>query len=345
MPYTRELGLELVEDMEALGRPTAGHWAQLALEHDRELVGDFAVWIDAGEELAMVGYTVRPEHQGHGYAVEAAESVIQWLFTETPVHRVAATIDPRNLASARVLERCGFEYVGTARAAALSRGEWTDDARFSLLVEDWEAWCRRPTAPPTTIEFVEVTDRNVRAVGDIEVALSQRRFVASVGQSIADATHPPWRDGSRVRPWYRAIEADEELAGFLMLALPTDTQAVPVLWRLLVDTRHQRRGIARRSIALAAQLLIADGCEHLDVSFVDEPGGPEAFYAQLGFERTGVIDADGEVWARASLAEIVQRVRASEGVDATTRRPGDEATTDRPSCRSRGSRGRVDRSG
>lgn len=311
VPYTRDHAHALVDEMDALARPTPGHWAQLALDHDGALIGDFAVWIDPTEELAMVGYTIAPEHQGHNYAVEAAEAVIDWLFRSTAVHRVAATIDPRNLASARVLERCGFEYVGTARSAALSRGEWTDDARFSLLADDWASWRRRPSGPPHTISFVEVTAHNVRAVGAIGVALSQRRFVASVGQSIADAAHPPVHRGSRVRPWYRAIEADGELAGFAMLAMPTETQPVPILWRMLVDTWHQRRGIARRAIAQLAEMLLADGHEFLDVSFVDEPGGPEAFYEQLGFERTGVIDDDGEIWARARLDRIVECVRGA----------------------------------
>ena len=156
-----------------------------------------------------------------------------------------------------------------------------------------------------------MTADNIRAVGAIEVAHSQRRFVSGVTQSIADAAHPPLHEGVAAAPWYRAIEADGELAGFVMVAMPTSTQPVPILWRLLVDVWHQRRGIARRAIGLLARMLTGEGHEWLDVSFVDEIDGPEAFYAQLGFERTGFIDEDGEVWARASLAGIVERLRAA----------------------------------
>jgi diamine N-acetyltransferase len=143
-------------------------------------------------------------------------------------------------------------------------------------------------------------------VCEIEVAHSQRRFVSSVTQSIADAAHPPVENGVRLRPWYRAIVADRDLAGFLMVALPVEGQPIPMLWRLLIGTWFQRRGIARRAIVELAAILAADGAEHLDVSFVDEPGGPEAFYTQLGFERTGLIE-DGEVVARAKLSEILRR--------------------------------------
>ncbi len=307
LPYTEEMAHALVAGCHRLGRPTPGEWLQLAIDRDGVLVGDLAVWIDHLGELAMIGYTVDPDHQGHNYAVEAAGVMVDWLFEHAGVHRISATLDPRNMPSARVLERCGFEYVGTARSSAFVRDEWTDDARFSLLRPDRERWKQRPTDPPASIEFVEITADNIRDVGRIEVAHSQRRFVAAVTQSIADAAHPPVDDGIAILPWYRAIEADGELAGFVMVAMPTANEPIPYLWRMLVDTWQQRRGIARRAIGELARMLIDLGHQQIEVSFVDEPDGPERFYAQLGFERTGDVD-DGEVVARADLAEIVRRL-------------------------------------
>lgn len=306
LPYTADMAADLIR-ADGNGGPHRGGWVQLAIEHAGEIVGDFAVWIDDDGALASLGYTVAPEHQGHNYAVEATAAVVEWLFTEVGVHRITATLDPRNIASARVLERSGFEYEGTARSAALIRGAWEDDTRFSLLVDDWPAWRDRPTAPPERLRLVEVTADNVREVARIEVALSQRRFVASVSQSIADAAHPPVHEDVLVVPWYRAIEADGELVGFVMVSLPTENQPVPYLWRLLVDTRHQRRGIARRAVGVLAETLIADGADALEVSFVDELDGPELFYAELGFERTGDME-DGEVSARADLRTIIERL-------------------------------------
>lgn len=305
LPYTRDLAHELVDEMEALGRPTPGAWAQLAVERDGQLVGDFAVWIDPDGELAMIGYTISPDHQGHAYAVEAASAVIDWLFDRRTVHRIAATIDPRNLASARVLERCGFEYIGTARSAAWSRGEWTDDARFSLLEPAWRAWRSRPTHPPVDVGFVPVDASSVESVCAIDIAHSQRRFVSSVSESIARAAHPPIIDGELVEPWYRAIVADGELAGFVMLAFRPN--AAPRLWQLLVDQRHQRRGIATRAVEEVARQLAARGDGRLEATFVDEPGGPEVFYARLGFRRTGELDARGEVRCVVATAEVLRR--------------------------------------
>lgn len=302
MPYTRDLAHELADEMESLSGPTADRWVQLALETAGGMVGDVAVWLDADSMLAMIGYTLDPDFQGQGYAVEAVEAVIAWLFRRRHVHRIAATIDPRNVASARVLERCGFEYVGTARSAAFVRGEWTDDARFSLLEPDWKAWCKRPTGQPELVELVEVTADNVRAVGEIESSFSQRGLVAPVLVSLAEALVPPIENGAQVVPWYRAIAADGELVGFVMMAEPNAAEPHPYLWRLVVDVRHQGRGVGRRALELIIADRRAAGHAALTVSYVaDVPGSPARFYERLGFVPTGRIE-DGEVEAILDLS-------------------------------------------
>ena len=305
MPYTRDLAHQLVDEMDTLTGPTAGTWVQLALiagEANSVLVGDVAVWLDPDATLAMIGYTLDPEYQGRGYAVEAVEAVIGWLFRRKHVHRIAATIDPLNVASARVLERCGFEYVGTARSAAFVRGEWADDARFSLLEPDWKSWHQRPTTPPKQVELVEITADNVREVGAIDRTFSQRSFVASALESLAAALGPPTVRGERVQPWFRAVTADGELAGFVMMAEPYRGRPHPYLWRLVIDARHQGRGIGRRVVEQIIAERRAAGFAGITVSYVaDEPGAPAPFYERLGFVPTGRVD-DGEVEAVLDLS-------------------------------------------
>jgi aminoglycoside 6'-N-acetyltransferase len=301
LPYTRDLAHELLDQLAATDGPTAGQWVQLALDDGTGLVGDVAVWLDAAAELAMIGYTLAPEHQGKGYAVEAVGAVVDWLFVRRRVHRVAATLDPRNLASARVLERLGFEHDGTARSAALVRGEWLDDTRFSLLRADWRSWRRRPTGPPDRVELVELTHDSLRDVAALEVAFSQRVLVAPVLVSLAEALVPPIEDGLPVRAWYRAIAADDELVGFVMVAEPHTPGGDAMLWRLLVTPRHQGRGIGRRVVLDVAARRRDLGETRLLVSFVpDVVGSPARFYRSLGFVETGRI-VDGEVEAALDL--------------------------------------------
>jgi RimJ/RimL family protein N-acetyltransferase len=319
LPYTRDLAHALVDDSEALGVPTPGEWIQLAVVDDEDrLLGDVAVWLDDVGLLAMVGYTLAPASQGRGYAVEAVRAVVDWLFTSRKVHRVAATLDPANLASARVLERNGFRYIGTARSAALVRGVWSDDARFEILADEWRAWKRRP-GRPRRVELVEITPDTVRRVGELDRAFSQRKFVSSVYESYGDALVPPSHAGAPVTPWFRAIHADGEPVGFMMVAEPLPTQRHPYLWRLMVDWRHQGRGIGRAAIRALAEQRAAQGATHLLLSCTaDTTGSPEPFYTKLGFERTGTVNE----WGETEMIAPIERLLPAQGNgDTRPRRP------------------------
>jgi RimJ/RimL family protein N-acetyltransferase len=306
LPYTRDLAHGLVDDAEELGVPAPGQWLQLAVTGPEDrLLGDVAVWLDEAGLLAMIGYTLAPENQGHGYAAEAVRAVVDWLFMVRKVHRVAATIDPANVASARVLERNGFRYIGTARSAALVRDVWSDDARFEILADEWRRWKRRP-GRPRRVDLVEITPANVRRVGELDRAFSQRRFVSSVYQSYGDALVPPVHEGNEVRPWFRAIEADGEPVGFMMVAEPLPTQPHPYLWRLMIDWRHQGRGIGRAALSALAEQRAREGATHLLLSCTaDVIGSPERFYQRLGFERTGTTNEWGETEMIAPLVRLL----------------------------------------
>jgi RimJ/RimL family protein N-acetyltransferase len=321
LPYTRDIAHVLVDDAQQLGVPTPGQWLQLAVTNDDDrLLGDVAVWLDDAALLAMIGYTFAPESQGQGYAAEAVKAVVDWLFAARKVHRVAATMDPENLASARVLERNGFRYLGTARSAALVRDVWSDDARFEILAAEWRAWKRRP-GRPRRVDLLEITPETVRRVGELDRAFSQRRFVSSVHESYGDALVPPMHDGTRVQPWFRAIVADGQPVGFIMVAEPMPTQPHPYLWRLMVDWRHQGRGIGRAAIEVLAQQRAAAGATHLLLSCTaGVTGSPEPFYLRLGFERTGKVNEWGETEMIAPLERLLPARVNGQPVQRSSRR-------------------------
>jgi RimJ/RimL family protein N-acetyltransferase len=302
LPYTRDLAHQLVDDMADIAAPSPGTWMQIAVaDADDELVGDLAVGLDPGGELALIGYTLAPEHQGKGYATEAAGALVDALFERSEVHRVAATLDPANVASARVLERLGFRYEGRNVSSAFVRGEWLDDDRYAILGDERRAWVARDLRPPFEVRLVEITHESAHHVAELRVHHSQERLVASVAASFADALFPGTDDaGGAVVPWYRAVEADGELAGFVMVAEATATSPEPHLWRLLVDRRHQGRGIGRRIVEQVVDRFRTAGHTGLLVSWVPGPGSPERFYRRLGFEPTGDVD-DGEIVARLPL--------------------------------------------
>jgi len=57
---------------------------------------------------AMLGYSLHPDFRGRGLVTRAANLLVEWAFTHTPLRRIIAGTAPGNTASHRVLERAGF---------------------------------------------------------------------------------------------------------------------------------------------------------------------------------------------------------------------------------------------
>ncbi|MCB1000486.1 MAG: N-acetyltransferase [Acidimicrobiales bacterium] len=303
LPYTLDDAVEGFRRVADLDGPAVGRSVNVMIEHEGEVVGD--VFVGIGDEhpggaVAFLGYTLATRHQGKGFASEAASAMVDAVFEHTPVHRIVATLDPENTASMRLLEQLGFTFEGLARQAEPIRGEWLDDMRFGLLRDDRAAWRARPRSCEH-VALVEVTPDNLRAVLALETHRFQRRFVAPMEASLAQALVPEIvKDGVAAVPWYRAIEADGEIVGFVMVADVSPVEPFPFLWRLLIDRRHQRRGVGAKAIAALVEHVRARGHRALGVSWVDAPGGPRPFYERLGFVPTGEFD-DDEVIARLDL--------------------------------------------
>src|SRR5438876_3812830 len=103
-----------------------------------ELVGDKAVVPGARDpRQCEIGFAIATGHQGHGYATEAARLLVGYLFGRRAKHRITASCDARNTASAAVLERLGMRREGHLRESSWAKGEWTDDLLYGLLRREW----------------------------------------------------------------------------------------------------------------------------------------------------------------------------------------------------------------
>jgi RimJ/RimL family protein N-acetyltransferase len=81
-----------------------------------------------------IGYLIyRPEHRGQGAGSEAVRIFSAYLFALKPIERLQAKVETGNMASKRVLGKCGFTHEGTLRHAVFNRGEWRDFEIYSLL--------------------------------------------------------------------------------------------------------------------------------------------------------------------------------------------------------------------
>jgi RimJ/RimL family protein N-acetyltransferase len=298
-PYPIEKARTVVEEVAAMDGPVNEQWWMLTIADPDDTVihGEFVVHLTGEGRTAEIGYTLARDVWGRGYAVEAAEAVVEYLFETVGVTRVEGMLHPDNPASAMVLERTGLLWEGHLRSSFWLGAENSDDWVYGMTRPDWEAWRNRSQNAPDEVRLVEVTPETQRAVRSRVTHKSQERFVSPVINSFADALFPETVAGAPVVPWMRAVEADGELVGFVMMAMITDAHPEPYLWRLVVDRMHQRRGIGAAVLDRLVEQCGAWGADSLVVSWRPGKGSPEPMYLARGFVPTGVIE-HGEIEAR-----------------------------------------------
>ncbi len=110
----------------------------ITLRGDDTLIGHIGMK-RSGHELGIgeVWYGIAPEHQRRGFVTEAARAFFTHAFTELGIHRLFGDCDPRNIPSARLMERLGMRREGHHVQNLWVKGEWCDSLIYAMLASEW----------------------------------------------------------------------------------------------------------------------------------------------------------------------------------------------------------------
>ncbi|MHA7240078.1 GNAT family N-acetyltransferase [Arthrobacter sp. TMS1-12-1] len=119
-----------------LGGAAAGTDVPWVLEAEERIVGTMTLsGIVHGPFLsAHVGYWVDGRLQGRGVGSAALRAALQHARDELGLHRVQASVLPRNTASTAVLHRAGFTLIGTAPSYLRIAGTWQDHLLYQRIL-------------------------------------------------------------------------------------------------------------------------------------------------------------------------------------------------------------------
>ena len=81
---------------------------------------------------------------GRGYATEAVQLLVDYLFATKQRYRIHLVIVPENVASRHIADKCGFVLEGTVRGAFFNDGRNQDVLLYSLLRTDVRPWRADP---------------------------------------------------------------------------------------------------------------------------------------------------------------------------------------------------------
>lgn len=109
-------------------------------KQDETLIGTCSLFaFDTQNRRCEVGYALHPDAWHQGFMQEALRLLLNYAFDTLDLNRLEADIDPRNLASAKSLERLGFVQEGLLRQRWIVGDEVSDSALYGLLRDDWRS--------------------------------------------------------------------------------------------------------------------------------------------------------------------------------------------------------------
>jgi RimJ/RimL family protein N-acetyltransferase len=101
------------------------------------VIGDISLTLaSARARQAEIGWILHPDHEGHGYATEAARAAAAAAFDHLGTHRVYARLDVENTGSARVCERLGMRREAHLVENDLNGDRWGSEYVYAALAHD-----------------------------------------------------------------------------------------------------------------------------------------------------------------------------------------------------------------
>ena len=143
-----------VEDSEGYARQSRARWLLgeewgLGVWRGERLVAGCGFML-RGQPLedgtVEIGMWVRADEAGRGLGTRVLQALVDWADADWPIHKLAWHCDSRNLASARVAERCGFQLEGRLREhlPGLAGTERRTTLLFGLIRTDPRPWRSGP---------------------------------------------------------------------------------------------------------------------------------------------------------------------------------------------------------
>lgn len=112
----------------------------LAIEVDGMAVGGIGTHqlCDIYRKTSEIGYWLSKEYQGKGIISDAVLALIPVAFEHQDIIRIQAGVFHSNLASRRVLEKCGFTLESIREKAIFKNDEFLDEYMYVLFRSEYE---------------------------------------------------------------------------------------------------------------------------------------------------------------------------------------------------------------
>lgn len=105
----------------------------IILKGENRVIGNCGYSWDVDNRNAALSYILSKHYWNKGIMTEALTAIIQFGFEHIHLHRIEAQVAYPNLASARLLEKLGFQEEGRLRDRQYANGQFVDEIMFALI--------------------------------------------------------------------------------------------------------------------------------------------------------------------------------------------------------------------
>lgn len=138
-PYPREtvdLWINFLDDSRKKGN--SYEFGLFNKENPNEYIGNCGfVNISKVHNNGELGYFINPKYWNKGYSTEACSKIVEFGFKTLNLERIYGKCMVKNIASKRVMEKCGLRVEGVSKHEIFKWGKYEDIFNLALIQSDW----------------------------------------------------------------------------------------------------------------------------------------------------------------------------------------------------------------
>jgi len=105
------------------------------LNKNHILIGSGGIRFRPDEECWSFGYNIRYDCWNNGYATEAVKKIIEYAYNECGARNFCAEHAIENIASGRVIEKCGLNFVGYSEYSKFDGSEVFKCKKYRMILK------------------------------------------------------------------------------------------------------------------------------------------------------------------------------------------------------------------
>ncbi|PCH62860.1 MAG: hypothetical protein COC09_07430 [Gammaproteobacteria bacterium] len=95
-------------------------------------IGRIVIRCEDNPNIWNIGFWIHPDHWNHGYATEAAQTVIEFGIEELAASKITTAHATWNTASQKVIEKLGFQFTGENPCGFVKQGKPVSEYEYAI---------------------------------------------------------------------------------------------------------------------------------------------------------------------------------------------------------------------